>query len=153
MLIRMADLAVPRLLKGYLPALNAKQRKAIDQVMPAGGEKRIYIHLVATPTPPILIQLAQPPKLCPMPEKAVRQQGVKGIRLTVDQLQMAASDRSSGNLLKLLWSLRGQWPTLLSIGWMFMPLVCLGPKELRDMSDKMKAHMKPLLDLLPRPGG
>jgi hypothetical protein len=150
MLIRMADLTVPRLLKGFLPILNARQRKAFDRVMPVGGGKRFYVHLLGTPTPPIVIQLAQPPKLCTMPEKTVRQQDLKGVRLTPDDLQWVANDRTTGNILKFLWRLRGQWITLLGISTAFMPFVWLGPGELRDMSHKAKKHFKPLIDLMPK---
>ena len=67
--IRMSALVLPRFFNEFLKSLNEKQKSAIDKVMPAGGEKKIYIHLVDTPTPPVVVELAQPPKISTMLEK------------------------------------------------------------------------------------
>ncbi len=147
--IRMAGVMTPRLLQGCLPCLDEKQRRAFNQVMPAGGEKKIYIHLVGTPTPPIVIGLAQPLKMGTLPEKEVRQQGIKGIRLTPDDLQLATGGQTLGNMLRLAWRLKGQLFTILGIAALFLPFLRLGPAELRDMANRMTKHFKPLFDLMP----
>jgi len=150
-LIRMAGVMMPRALESSLGCLNQKQRSAFDRVMPVGGEKRIYLHLVGTPTPPIVIGLAQPPKMSTMPEKEIRLHHLRGIRLTVDDLRLMAGGQTPGNLLKLGWRLKGQAFTILGILPVFWPFIRLGPAELRDMRNRMAARFKPLLDLLPRP--
>jgi hypothetical protein len=144
-LIRMAGLMVPRVLNGFLPSLDEKQKNAFDKVMPVGGEKKIYVQLVGTPTPPIVIGLAQPPKMSILPEKGIKEQQIKGIRLTVDDLQLLVDRR----MLNFIWHLRGQYFTILSMLPMFAPFLRLGPSGLKDMANKMKAHFKPVLDLLP----
>ena len=119
--------------------------------MPVGGENKIYLQLMDTPTPPIVIGMAQPLKMSTMSENKVRQQQIKGIRLTVDDIQLLAEGQTLGNILRLVWRLKGQLFTMLGILWMFKPFLRLGPSGLRDMGDKMAAHIKPLIDLLPRP--
>lgn len=150
-LIRMAGLMLPRVLDGFLASLDKKQKCAFDKVMPVGGEKKIYLQLMDTPTPPIVIGMAQPPKIRTLSENEVRQQQIRGVRLTIDDLQLLAEGRSLGNILRLVWRLKGQTFSMLSIFWMFGPLLRLGPAELHDLRNKMNARFKPLLDLLPRP--
>jgi len=87
-LIRMAGLILPRVLDTFLKSLDKKQRSAMDKVMPVGGGKKIYLQLVGTPTPPIVIGMAQPVKISTMSEKEVKQQRIKGIRLTIDDIQL-----------------------------------------------------------------
>ena len=150
-LIKIAGVMLPRILDGFLKSLDKKQKSAMDKVMPVGGEKKIYLQLVGTPTPPIVIQMAQPVKISTMPEKDVKQQRIKGIRLTIDDIQLLAKGRSLGNMLKLFWRLKGQMLTILGILWMFAPLLRLEPSELKDMGNKMTSKWKPLLDLFARP--
>ncbi len=100
---------------------------------------------------PIVIGMAQPVKISTMSEKEVRQQRIKGIRLTINDIQLLAKGRTLGNMLKLFWRLKGQTFTILGILRMFWPLLRLGPSELKDMGNKMTSRFKPLLDLLPRP--
>ncbi len=150
-LIRMAGLMLPRALDGFLVSLDKKQKSAFDQVMPVGGEKKIYLQLMGTPTPPTVIGMAQPLKMSTMSENEVRQQQIRGIRLTINDIQLLAEGRTLGNMLRLFWRLKGQTFTILGILWMFAPFLWLGPSELKDMGNKMTSRFKPLLDLLPRP--
>lgn len=150
-LINMGGLIMPRILDGFLKSLDEKQRSAMDKVMPVGGEKKIYLHLVDTPTPPIVIGMAQPMKMSPMPLKDVKQQRIKGIRLTIDDIQLLAEGQNLCNMLKLSWRLKGQMFTMLGILWMFAPLLRLGPSGLKDMGSKLTTKWKPLLDLFARP--
>ena len=150
-LIKIAGLVLPRVLDGFLKSLDNRQRSAIDKIMPVGGEKKIYLQLMGTPTPPIVIGMAQPPKMSTMSENEVRQQHIKGIRLTVDDLQLLAEGQTLGNLLRLVWRLKGQTFTLLGMLGMFWPFLRLGPAELKDMGNKMTTRFKPLFDLMPRP--
>ena len=78
-LIRMASGIVPRVLDPFFNILDEKEKSAIDEVMPPGKGKKIYVHLTDTVTPPIVVELAQPMKMSTMPEKDVRQQKIKGI--------------------------------------------------------------------------
>ena len=131
-LIKMAGFVLPRVLDGFLKSLDKKQKSAMDKVVPVGGEKKIYLQLVGTPTPPIVIQMAQPMRISTMSEKEVRQQRIKRIRLTIDDIQLLAKGRTLGNMLKLLWRLKGQMFTILGILWMFAPLLRLGPSGLNE---------------------
>ena len=149
-LIKIAGLILPRVLDGFLKSLDKRQRSAMDKVMPPGGGKKIYLHLMDTPTPPIVIEMAQPLKMSTMSEKDVKQQKIKGIRLTIDDLQLLAKGRTLGNMLKLFWRLKGQTFTILGILWMFTPLLRLGPSGLKDMGNKLTSKWKPLLDLFAR---
>jgi len=149
-LIRMAGLILPRVLDTFLKSLDKKQRSAMDKVMPPGKGKKIYLHLMGTPTPPIVIEMAQPMKMSTMSEKDVKQQKIKGIRLTIDDIQLLAKGPNLGNMLKLLWRLKGQTFTILGIMWMFTPLLRLGSSGLKDMRQKMASQSKPLLDLFAR---
>jgi hypothetical protein len=150
-LIKIGGLILPRVLDGFLKSLDKKQRSAVDKVMPVSGEKKIFLHLVGTPTPPIVIEMAQPMKMSTMAEKEVKQQRIKGIRLTIDDIQLLTKGRNLGTTLRLLWRLKGQTFTILGILWMFAPLLRLGPSGLKDMGNKLTSKWKPLLDLLARP--
>lgn len=149
-LIKMGGGMLPRVLDPFLKSLDKKQKKAMDKVMPPGGGKKIYLHLMGTPTPPIVIEMAQPMKMSTMSEKDVKQQKIKGIRLAIDDIQLLAKGRTRGTMLKLLWRLKGQTFTILGIMWMFMPLLRLGPSGLKDMVNKLTSKWKPLLDLFAR---
>ena len=87
-LIKIAGLILPRIVVGCLKSLDTKQRSAMDKVMPVGGKNRIYFQLVGTPTPPIVIGMAQPVKISTMSEKEVREQRIKGLTLTIDDIQL-----------------------------------------------------------------
>ena len=150
-LIRISGLMVPRLINGFLPCLDKKQKSAFDKVMPLGGEKKIYFQLVDTPTPPVVIGMAQPLKMGTLPESEIMQQQIRGIRLTLDDLQLLAKGQTLGNMLRLFWRLKGQTFTILGMLWSFAPFLWLGPAEIKDMLNKMTTHFKPLLDLMPRP--
>lgn len=150
-LIRMASGMVPRILDPFFKTLDKKQKSAIDKVMPPGKGKKIYLQLVGTPTPPIVVELAQPVTISTLSEKEVRHQRIKGIRLTIDDIRLLAEGRTPGNMLKLFWCLKGQTFTILGILWMFMPLLRLGPSGLKDMGNKLTSKWKPLLDLFARP--
>lgn len=150
-LIRIGGVMMPRALDGFLVELNKKQRSAFDKVMPVGGEKKIYVHLTDTPTPPIVIGIAQPMKMNTQSPKEVSEQKIKGMRLTTNDLQLVAEGQTLGNILRLIWRLKSQLFTILSIMLIFWPFLRLGPAELRDMGNKAKSHFKPLLDLMPRP--
>jgi hypothetical protein len=149
-LVSMASGLVPRVLDPFFKSLDEKEKRAIDKVMPPGKGNRIYIHLVDTATPPIVLELAQPMKMTTMPEKDVRQKEIKGIRLTTADIQLLAKGPSPGTTLRLFWRFKGQTFTLLSIVWMFMPLLRLGPSGLREMGNKLTSRWKPLLDLFAR---
>jgi hypothetical protein len=149
-LIKIAGVMLPRVLDPFLKSLDKKQKNAMDKVMPASGGKKIYLQLVGTPTPPIMIELAQPVKISTISEKDVKQRKIKGIRLTIDDIQLLAKGRNLGNMLKLFWRLKGQMFTILGILWMFAPLLRLGPSGLKDMGNKLMSKWKPLLDLFAR---
>ena len=142
-----AGLIVPRVFDNLVANLDKRQRSAIDRVMPVGGEKKIYLQLVDTPTPPIVIGLAQPLRISTMPEKDVKQQKIKGIRLTTDDIMLLANGRSPSNMLKLGWRLKGQMFTILVILWMFGPLLLWGPFIIKDMGNDLNSRTKPLLDI------
>jgi hypothetical protein len=148
-LIRMAGLMLPRALGGFLASLDSKERRAFDQLMPAGGTKKIYLQLTGTPTPPIVIGLAQPLTMVTMSEGEVKLQQIRGIRLTIDNLQLLAEGQTLGNMLRLAWRLKGQTFTILGMVGLFWPLLRLGPAGLRNVGNKAAARFKPLLDLVP----
>lgn len=145
-MIRMGGVMAPRLLGGFIPKLDKKQKSAIDKVMPVDGKKKFYIQLADTPTPPIVIQMAQPLKMNVLSEDEVQKQGIKGLKLTVEDLQLAKEKR----IARLLWRLKGQAGTLLNLSGMAAPFIKLGPGELKDMRNKAMTHFKPLMDLLPK---
>jgi len=146
-LIRMAGVMLPRTLGVFLKTLDMKQKGAFDKVMPVGGQKKFYIQLVGTPSPPIVTQMAQPLKMSVMSEDEVKNQGIKGVKLTIDDLQLIQK-RKIG---KILWRLKGQIGALLSLSGMFLPFIFLGPGELKDLKKKAMTHFKPIIDLLPHP--
>lgn len=148
--VRMAGVMLPRALTAFLPSLDDKQRNAFDKVMPVDGEKKMYLQLVDTPTPPIVIGMAQPPRMSTLSENEVSEQQIRGIRLTVDDLQLLAEGQTLGNMLRLLWRLKAQIFTILRLLWMFVPFLLLGPGRLKDLGKKAATHFKPLLDRLPR---
>jgi hypothetical protein len=150
-LVRMASAVAPRILDPFFKSLDKKQKKAMDKVMPAGKGKKIYLHLSGTPTPPIVLELAQPLKLSTMAEREVKKQKIKGIRLTIEDIQLMAKGRNLGNMLRLLWHLKGQMFTILGILWIFAPLLRLGPSGLKDIGNKLTSRWKPLLDLFAKP--
>ncbi|MFC1847941.1 hypothetical protein ACFLXV_01350 [Chloroflexota bacterium] len=150
-LIGMASGMVPRVLDPFLKSLDKKEKSAVDKIMPPGKGKKIYVHLVDTLTPPIVVELAQPMKISTMPQKDFKQQKIKGIRLTIDDIQLLAKGRTRGNMMKLFWRFKGQMFTMLGILWMFMPLLRLGRSGLREMGNKLTSRWKPLLDLFAQP--
>jgi hypothetical protein len=150
-LVRMGGVMLPRALAGFLPSLDEKQKSAFDQVMPVGGEKKMYLQVLDSPTPPIVVGMAQPLKMSTVPEDEVRQQKIRGIRLTVDDLQLLVEGLTLGNVLRLFWRLKAQLFSILCLLWMFVPFLRLGPARLKDLGNKAATHFKPLLDLLPRP--
>lgn len=143
-LIEIAGIILPRFLDYFLESLDKKQRSAIDRVIPAGGKKKIYFQLVGSPTPPIVIEMAQPLKISTLSEKEVRQQRIRGIRLNVDDIRLLAEGRTRGKMLKFLWRLKGQMFTILCILWIFSPLLRLGRSELKDMRNELTSKWKQL---------
>lgn len=153
-LVRLAGRVLPRVLEGWLRSLDERQRRALESVLPVDGRKKLYLHVVDSPTPPILIRMARPVELCTVTVRELerlRPQGAKGLRMTTDDLQLLAGDRSPGGLLRLLWRLRGQASSLLSIAWTLAPLLRLGPSGLKGMGRSLTARWKPLLNLLTEP--
>jgi hypothetical protein len=71
--------------------------------------------------------------------------------LNIGDIQLLAEGRTRGNMLKLLWRLKGQPFTILGILWMFAPLLRLGPSGLKDMGNEMISPLKPLLGLFTMP--
>jgi hypothetical protein len=145
-MIRMSNIFVPRLINGFLPKLDKKQRAAFEKVMPVGGEKKVFIHIVGSATPPIVTQMSKPIKMDVLSEEEVKKQGIKGMKLTFEDVQLAQAKKFG----KLLWHLKGQAGTLLSMSGMFTPFLLLGPSELKDLKVKALTHFKPMLDLMPR---
>ena len=149
-MIKMAGVMTPRVFKSFVKTLNEKQKAAFDKIMPVGEGKKIFVHLTDTPTPPIVVELAQPMKIATVAEDKVKQQQLKGIKLTVDDLQILANGLKLGSILKFAWRIKGQLFTLVGMMKTFWPLIRLGPGELKDLQNKAMTHFKPLLDLLPR---
>lgn len=147
-LIRVAGVMMPRVLDGFLASLDEKERRAIDRVMPPGGGKMMYVQLVGSPTPPIVVEMAQPLKVTTLPEGEVRAQEIRGIRLRCNDVVLLADGLNLRNILRLSWRLRGQWITTLRLLWTFMPLLRLGRSGMRDMQAKLNARLGPLLGLL-----
>lgn len=144
--IRMSGMMAPRALNAFLPNLTDRQRNAFDKVMPQGGEKKLYVQLQGSPTPPVVIEIAQPLKICTVSESEISQQQIKGLKVNVDDLPILAERRIG----KFLWRNKEQLGTMLSFVGMFAPLILLGPRELKDMQNKAMKHFKPLFDLMPR---
>ncbi|MFC1924804.1 2-hydroxyacyl-CoA dehydratase subunit D [Chloroflexota bacterium] len=145
--IPMARSVLPVILDDILKSLDERQRSVVDKVLPVGGKKKIYLQLVDTPTPPIVIEMAQPLKISTMSEKEVKRQRIRGVRLTIDDIQLLAKGRSLGNMLKLSWRLKRQMFTILRIFWMVRPLLRLRATISKDMGNQLTAKYKPLLDL------
>ena len=148
-MILLSNRFAPRLIGGLLPKLSDKQRKAFDKVMPKDGQKKIFFQLVGTPTPPIVVKLAQPLLIEVLSEEEVSRQGIKGIRIQVDDLPILVESASGGDIFKALKGLKGQTGAVMSLMGTFSPLVTLGPAELKDMQKRAMAHFKPFMDLLP----
>jgi hypothetical protein len=144
--IGMAGMMMPRALSVFIATLNEKEKSAFDKVMPAGGGKKIYLHLAGTPTPPIVIGFAQPLKMSTVPESEVKKQQIKGIRLTIEDVQ-ALAERRIG---KIVWRLKGRLLTLLGFIPIFWPFVRLGPRGMKELQDKAMKHFKPIMDMMPR---
>jgi hypothetical protein len=144
--IRMAGLMAPRAIGVFLPNMDQKQREAFDKVMPAGGKKKIYFQLVGTPTPPIVIGMAQPFTMDVLSESEIKKQGIKGIKLPIEKALQPLTEKKIG---KVIWLLKGQLGTLLGLSSLAMPLLLLGPAELKDLKNKAMTHFKPMLDMLP----
>ncbi len=144
-MIKISGLMVPKLVGGFLPKLDEKQRGAYEKVFPVDGKKKIFIHLAETPTPPIVIRFAHPMKLKVSSVEKVSQQEIKGLTLTPEVLQLAMDKK----YVKFLWRIKGQIGTLFSMAGMFMPFVGLGPKGIKDMQQKAMTHFKPLMDMMP----
>jgi hypothetical protein len=147
LLIGMMGVMLPRILGPVIESLNEKERRAFDKVMPPTGGKWIYIQLVGSPTPPIVVELAQPLRIGIMSEEEVRKEKIHGIRLKCDDALIIAEGMGARNVLRLFWHLRGQWITMMRIMWGFMPLLRLGRSGMKDIQDKMNARMGPLLGL------
>lgn len=144
-MIRMSGLMAPRLISGFLPKLDTKQRAAFDKALPKGGEKKIFIHLAGTPTPPIVTHLAQPIKMSVMSVEEIRKSGIKGITLTVEDLQLAKEKKFG----KLMWRLKGQLGTMIGLSSVAVPFIKLGPKGIKDIQNKAMKHFKPLFEFMP----
>ena len=88
--------------------MNQKERAVFDKVLPVGGQKKFYTHLAGTPTPPIVIGLAQPPQMMTMSEEEVIRQKIKGIKLSIDDMDLL----TEGRMGKFLWRIKGQIGTM-----------------------------------------
>ena len=142
--INMSSLMVPRMLVVFLPKLNQKERKAFDKVMPVGGGKKIFIYLVGSATPPIVVELAQPMKMTTLPVSEVEQQRLKGIRINVEDIQLITEKKTG----KFIWRIKSQLGTILGMSGMFTPFIALGPKGIKELKNKAMAHFKPLMDMI-----
>jgi hypothetical protein len=143
--INMSNLMVPRMLGVFLPKLNQKERKAFDKVMPVGGGKKIYVHLVGSATPPIVVEMAQPMKMTTLPEAEVKLQQLKGIKINVEDIQLLTEKKTG----KFIWRIKSQIGTMLGLSGMFAPFIALGPKGIMDLKNKAMTHFKPLMDMIP----
>jgi len=144
--INMSNLMVPRMLGVFLPKLNQKERRAFDKVMPVGAGKKIYVHLVGSATPPIVIEMAQPMKMTTLPESEVKLQHLKGIKINVEDIQLL-TDKKTG---KFIWRIKSQLGTILGMSSIFTPFMALGPKGIMALKDKAMTHFKPLMDMMPK---
>lgn len=148
LLVPVASLMMPRLMKNYIESLNPRQKKALDKVMPEGGDKKFYFQITDSPTPPILVELSQPPKLSTISLQEANERHIPGISLTTSDLQLLAEGLNAETMVMLLRHLDAQGTTLLDVLRLFMPLLQLGPKQLKDMGAKLKVQLNPLLGLL-----
>lgn len=103
--------------------------------------------MVRSPTPPIVVEMAQPLRIGTMSLEEVKRQKIRGIRLKCEDAVLMAEGLGVRNLLRLFWRLRGQWITTLRIMWGFMPLLRLGRSGMKDIQDKMNARLGPLVRL------
>jgi hypothetical protein len=148
-MILLSNKFLPKLISGFLPHLSDKQRRAFDKVMPIGGHKRIYLQILGTPTPPIVVSLAQPLCVAVMTEDEVKAEAIKGIKIQVDDIPMLmASVSGSGDIFGALKGLKGQTGAVLSLMPTFAPLISMGPSEMKDLQVRAKKHFKPFLDFV-----
>ncbi len=147
MLIRMAGLVLPHIFNNFLSRLDAEERRAIDKIMPITGGKKFYIKLEGSPTPPIVLELSNPPKITVMPEKDLEKNGIRGIKLRLDDVMPLTKKINMRNIVRFFWHLRGQRVTMLRIVWTFTPLLRLGKPKIKDMQQKLNASLKPLLGM------
>lgn len=143
--IRMSGVLTPRMLAGFMKTLDSKQKNAFDKVMPIGGQKKFYIQIVDAITPPIVIQMAQPLQMSVLSENEVKAQMIKGVRFTLEDLQIVKEKR----IVRFLWRIKSQIGRLIGLSRMFMPFIMLGPSGIKDLKMKAMTHFKPLLDMMP----
>jgi hypothetical protein len=143
--INMSGLFAPRMLKVFIETLNEKEKWVFDQVLPVGGNKKIYTHLAGTPTPPIVITLAQPLQIVTLSEDEVSNQKINGIKINVDDMELL----TEGRMGKFLWRIKGQIGKMLGLTGIFAPFIKLGPRGLKDLKNKALTHFKPMLDMMP----
>jgi hypothetical protein len=148
LLVKLSGFILPRILGSFVASLDEKERKAFDKVLPVSGGKRIFLQLLGSPTPPIVVELAQPLRVSTMSEKKVRLQGIRGIRLTYDDVTLAAGGLTLSGGLRIMWHLKGQLFTVLRISWTFLPLLRLGRSGMKDVQDKLNSTTAPLMGLL-----
>ncbi|MCL1799418.1 MAG: hypothetical protein FWG23_06755 [Eggerthellaceae bacterium] len=150
-IISLSNAFTPRLIGGFLPKLSDRQRKAFDKAMPKGGKKQFYFHIQGTPTPPIVVSLAQPLFVGVMTEEQVKAEGIKGLKVPVDDIPaLVASASGSGDIFAALKGLKGQTAAVLSLMSTFTPFISLGPAEIKDLQARAMKHFKPILDMMPR---
>lgn len=144
-LINMSGLMLPRMLNVFIETLNQKEKNVFDKVLPVGGQKKIFTHLVGTPTPPIVIGLARPLQMTTLSEAEVKKQNIKGITLNIDDMDLL----TEGHMGKFLWRIKGQIGPMLGMSGLFAPFIKLGPRGLKDLKNKAMTHFKPLMDMMP----
>ena len=148
LVIKLAGGVLPNFFDNLVADFSEKQKKAIDKVLPPGGKKKLYIRLVGSPTQPIVVGMAQPISITTMSERDIENQKIKGLKLELNDIMPLTKGQTLGNMLKVIWRLRGQMITLISIGWSFMPIMRLGRASLEDMRSKMTSKMEPLRNLM-----
>lgn len=149
--IKIAGLLLPRVFDNLLATLDKRQKSVVDRVMPVEGGMKICLHLVDTPTPPIMIELAQPMKISAIPEMDIQKQEIKTIRLTTDDILLLAKGRNPVNMLRLGWRHKGQMLTILGILHMLAPLLQEEPSIMKDIGKELNSRLMPLLDLFAKP--
>ncbi|MCL2807594.1 MAG: hypothetical protein FWD27_05475 [Coriobacteriia bacterium] len=149
-MIRLSNLFAPQVFANFFPKLSSKQQAALNKIMPVGGTKRLYMKLEGTLTPPIVMQLSQPMVMSVMSEEAVKAEGIKGLKIHIDDLPaMIDSVSGSGDIFGALKGLKGQTAAVLGLMTTFAPMVSLGPSEMKDMQARAMEHFKPVLRFLP----
>lgn len=149
-LVRLSNVFVPRIIKGFLPKLSPKQQAAFDKVMPPGGQKQIAVQLVGSPTPPIVVTLAQPLIIEPMSEEELSNTKIKCMKIHLDDLPaLVEIAAGTGDIFGALKSLKGQKMAMLSLMSAFTPLLSLGAAEIRDLKKRAQEHFKPVAGMLP----